>query len=96
MSRIVAMLGALACTGALLAATDANSAGTTVTRDGEKYQVDGSTADEAKKKIEAAGYRGVKQLKKGLDSVWHGSATKDGKETRIALTPDGKVYPEGD
>jgi hypothetical protein len=92
MNRVVVLLGALA--GAVLAAAPVSA--TTVTRDGDKYQVDTSTADQAKKKIEAAGYRGVKELKKGLDSVWHGRASKDGKEARVALTPDGGVYPDGD
>jgi hypothetical protein len=95
MNRTIGMFGALALGGVVLIAAPAGAA-TTVTRDGDKYQVDNSTADQARKKIESAGYRGVKELKKGLDSVWHGRASKDGKETRVALTPDGSVYPEGD
>ena len=57
-------------------------------------KIDSSTADQARKKLEAAGYRKVRELKKGCDNVWHATAEKDGAETGVALTPDGKTYPE--
>jgi hypothetical protein len=59
-------------------------------------KIDASTADQARKKIEAKGYRKVRDLKKGCDNVWHGTAEKDGAPVGIALTPDGQVYPEHD
>lgn len=61
---------------------------------GEK--IDASTADQARKKIEAAGYRKVRQLKKGCDNFWHAMAEKDGAPAAVALTPQGQVYPERD
>jgi hypothetical protein len=61
---------------------------------GEK--IDATTADQARKKIEAAGYRKVTQLKKGCDNVWHGMAEKGGATVSVALTPQGEVYPERD
>jgi hypothetical protein len=59
-------------------------------------RVDGTTADTARKKIMSAGYRQVRDLRKGCDSVWHGIASKDGADTRVVLTPDGKVQIEND
>lgn len=59
-------------------------------------KIDKSTAPQAKAKIERAGYRQVHDLKKGCDNYWHGIATKDGNQTHVALSPEGKVVPEGD
>jgi hypothetical protein len=61
---------------------------------GEK--VDSSTADQARKKLEAAGYRKVRDLKKGCDNTWHGTAEKDGAAVGVALTAQGQIYPERD
>ncbi len=59
-------------------------------------RVDRSTAADARKKIEAAGYRNVGNLKKGCDNAWHGVAVKDGESVHVVLNPEGKVLPEGD
>ncbi|MBL9033756.1 MAG: hypothetical protein JNN33_03275 [Rhodospirillaceae bacterium] len=58
--------------------------------------VDGTTADDAKRRIEAAGYSHVINLKKSCDNFWHGRATLNGVETNVLVTPDGRVRPEGD
>jgi hypothetical protein len=59
-------------------------------------KIDGSTSDQARKKIEAAGYRKVSGLKKGCDNSWHGLAEKDGNPVHVVLNPEGLVLPEGD
>lgn len=59
-------------------------------------RIDGSTADQARRKIEAAGYEQVRDLKKGCDNFWHGQATKDGAAVNVVLSPDGKVMTETD
>jgi hypothetical protein len=59
-------------------------------------RVDRSTAADARKKIEAAGYQRVSGLKKGCDNAWHGVAVKDGEPVHVVLNPEGKVLPEGD
>ena len=59
-------------------------------------KIDGSTAADAQKKIEAAGYRKVTGLKKSCDNFWHGKAEKDGREVRVVLSPQGQILPEGD
>jgi len=58
-------------------------------------RIDGSTAADAKKKMEQAGYRQVRDLRKGCDNVWHASATKDGASVLVAVSPSGQVVPEG-
>jgi len=60
---------------------------------GEK--IDGSTAAQAKAKIERAGFRQVRNLQKSCDNFWHGIAVKDGIESNVVLTPQGQVMREG-
>ncbi|MGQ0675576.1 MAG: hypothetical protein ACT4N4_05750 [Rhodospirillales bacterium] len=57
---------------------------------------DNSTAADAKKKIEAAGYAQVRDLKKGCDNVWHAKAAKGAQAVNVALTPQGQVFLETD
>jgi hypothetical protein len=56
--------------------------------------VDGSTADDARRKIEAAGFADVYDLKKSCDNFWHGRATLGGRAVNVVLTPGGKVMLE--
>ena len=58
--------------------------------------IDGSTATQAKRTIEAAGYAQVQDLRKGCDNFWHSEALKNGTEVHLALSPTGQVLPEGD
>ena len=59
-------------------------------------KIDGTTAAETKKKIEAAGYTQVHDLMKACDNVWHGVATnKDGVSGNVMVTPQGEVMAEG-
>lgn len=58
-------------------------------------KIDKSTAEDAKRKITAAGYVAVRQLRKGCDNFWHGVATKDGTEVPVVLSPDGRVMRDG-
>lgn len=57
--------------------------------------IDGTTADDARKHIEVAGYTAVRDLKKSCDNFWHGRASINGVETNVLVTPDGHVRPEG-
>lgn len=59
-------------------------------------KIDGSTVETARQKIEKAGYRQVRNLKKGCDNFWHGTALMDGKAVNIVLSPQGIVMVEGD
>jgi hypothetical protein len=59
-------------------------------------KIDKSTADDAKRKMQKAGYSRIHDLKKGCDNYWHGIAVKDGNETHVVLSPQGTVMPEGD
>ena len=58
-------------------------------------KIDSSTAANAKKAIEAAGYEQVRVLKKGCDNYWHGTARKDGAAGNVVLSPEGQVVVEG-
>jgi len=58
-------------------------------------RIDGSTMPQAKRRIEAAGYRDVRGLRKGCDNYWHGIAVKDQTAVNVLLTPDGQVMTEG-
>lgn len=57
--------------------------------------IDGSTADDARRKIEAAGFTDVHGLKKSCDNFWHGQAVLNGVAVNVALSPTGKVMLEG-
>ena len=57
--------------------------------------IDGTTADDAKRHMEAAGYTDVRGLKKSCDNFWHGQAAMNGMQTNVLVTPDGRVRPEG-
>lgn len=59
-------------------------------------KIDNSTLPQAKKKMEAAGYTQVKDLRKGCDNYWHASAMRGGSEVFIVLSPAGQVMQEGD
>lgn len=58
-------------------------------------KIDGSTAATATKMIKTADYKDVKGLKKGCDSFWHATASKDGIVRKISLSPQGIVTVEG-
>ena len=59
---------------------------------GEK--IDKTTVEDTRKVIEKAGYRQVRELKKGCDSFWHGTATKDGAVIHVVVSPQGEVMTE--
>ena len=59
-------------------------------------RVDASTADDARKKMMAAGYRDLHDFKKGCDNVWHAQGTKNGKTVNVVLLPNGHVMEESD
>lgn len=56
--------------------------------------IDGSTADDARRRIEAAGLTEVRDLKKSCDNFWHGKAMLNGRPVNVALSPSGKVILE--
>ena len=58
-------------------------------------QIDGSTADDAQRHLEAAGYTSVSGLKKSCDNNWHGHAVLNGVGTNVMVTPEGRVVQEG-
>jgi len=59
---------------------------------GEK--IDASTAEQARAKLEAAGYTNITGLEKGCDNVWHAQATNGGNPVNVMVAPDGSVNQE--
>jgi hypothetical protein len=59
---------------------------------GEK--IDKTTVEDTRKVIEKAGYRQVRQLRKGCDNFWHATATKDGTAVSVVVSPQGEVRTE--
>lgn len=59
-------------------------------------RIDGSTAEQAKRKFDTAGFRSAKELRKGCDNYWHAIAIKDGKSVRVVLSPTGEIMLEGE
>lgn len=57
-------------------------------------KIDGSTAEQAQQKLQAAGYTGITGLNKGCDNVWHAQATIGGKMVNVMVSPDGSVNQE--
>jgi hypothetical protein len=58
-------------------------------------RLDRSTADEARRKMEQAGYHHVHDLMKGCDNVWQAAADRDGQPVMVALLPRGEVVRDG-
>jgi hypothetical protein len=58
--------------------------------------IDCSTADDARRKIEAAGFTDVHALKKSCDNFWHGKATLTGRPVNVVLSPSGTAMLESD
>jgi hypothetical protein len=55
-----------------------------------------STSDWARKQFEQAGYRQLRDFKKGCDSVWHAVGSKAGAQVRVMVSPQGQVLEEKD
>ena len=59
-------------------------------------RIDATTAEQAKKKAESAGFTQVKMIRKGCDNTWHGTAMKGGAAVNVAVSASGDVNQEGD
>lgn len=90
--KTIAIAAALAATAPALLAPAAHAQNNC--QFGER--IDGSTATDAKKRIEAAGYTQVRIGKKGCDNVWHATAMMGAAVMNLALTPEGQIFQETD
>jgi hypothetical protein len=57
-------------------------------------KIDGSTAQQAQQKLQAAGYTDITGLNKGCDNVWHAQARNGGNPVNVMVSPDGSVNQE--
>jgi hypothetical protein len=58
--------------------------------------INSTTASDAARRIESAGYTQVQDLAKSCDNAWHGTALLNGTRTRVVWTGEGQVLTEGD
>ena len=49
------------------------------------------TEGEARSRLDRAGYKDAKDLKKDADGIWRGTATRDGKSVKVGLDFKGNV-----
>jgi hypothetical protein len=59
-------------------------------------KINNTTAQDAIKATEQAGYTQVHILAKGCDSAWHASAMLNGKPVFVVWNREGQVVTEGD
>jgi len=89
------MIEKIATTGDAAAATSSTTPAVTTTDTANPAApVPGAnsfTEDQAKSRIQDAGYSGVSALTKDDQGIWRGQATKDGKNTTVALDYQGNV-----
>jgi hypothetical protein len=52
------------------------------------------TESEARSRLEAHGYANVSALQKDAQSIWRGTATKDGRPVRVALDYQGNIVAQ--
>jgi hypothetical protein len=52
------------------------------------------TESEARSRLEAHGYANVGALQKDAQSIWRGTATKDGRPVRVALDYQGNIVAQ--
>ena len=55
-------------------------------------RIDGSTAEQAMRTMEAAGYMKPHDMKKGCDNFWYGQATKEGTTVDVVLPLGGQPF----
>jgi hypothetical protein len=58
--------------------------------------VNATTAQDATRAMQKAGYSQIKILAKGCDSAWHASAMLNGQPVFVVWNREGQVLTEGD
>ena len=59
-------------------------------------KINATTAQDATRAMEKAGYTQVKILAKGCDNAWHASAMLNGQPVFVVWNREGQVVTEGD
>ena len=59
-------------------------------------KINATTAQDATRAMEKAGYTQVKILAKGCDNAWHGTAMLNGQPVFVVWNREGQVLTEGD
>lgn len=58
--------------------------------------INATTAADAARAMEQAGYTQVQVYEKGCDNAWHGHAYMNGSPVNVVWNGNGQVLPEGD
>jgi len=58
--------------------------------------VNATTAEQAERAMEQAGYTQVQVYEKGCDSAWHAHAILNGSPVNVVWNREGQVLTEGD
>ena len=58
--------------------------------------INSTTASDASRAIQQAGYTQVQIYEKGCDNAWHGHALYNGSPVNVVWNGQGQVLPEGD
>jgi hypothetical protein len=59
-------------------------------------QINATTAEDATRAMQHAGYTQIKILAKGCDNAWHASAMLNGQPVFVVWNREGQVLTEGD
>src|SRR5215472_16313668 len=89
-----AMLAASLMIGSALVAPPSFTAAQAACEPGDR--LDNTTAEQAKRRAESAGFTQVRMVRKGCDNTWHGTAMKGGRPVYVAVSASGQVNEEGD
>lgn len=85
--------------GALSALTIAGALSTTIPAQAACWSsdpVNATTADQAARAMQQAGYSNVEVYEKGCDSAWHAHAMLNGNPVNVVWNQEGQVLTEGD
>ena len=86
-------------TGALSALTIAGALSMTIPAQAACWAsdpVNATTADQASRAMQQAGYTYVQVYEKGCDSAWHAHAMLNGNPVNVVWNREGQVLTEGD
>ena len=92
-SRKLVLTGFLAATLGVFSTTAPTGTALAACSPGDK--INASTAADAVRALEAAGYTQVHPTDKGCDNAWHATAMLDGKSVFVVWNAEGQVVTEG-
>jgi hypothetical protein len=93
-SRIALFVGSLSF--ALVAASSLPAVNTAEAACSPGDAINGTTAGDAQRAMQQAGYSQIQIYEKGCDNAWHGHAYLNGNPVNVVWNGAGQVLTEGD